>query len=161
MEDCIMSHRNGIASQLKGITLALSYGANPEQLRNDPKYKDIWLTAKNEPIAVNAMELSHMCFTVGLWLRKEFENNEKVRLGLIDPEHCRNGLASPYGTVEEWLNKSCSIRDTPALASMLSRISTIEGGTQLLECILKNNAIKGLNNVHDVVMIDQLVPAFF
>lgn len=130
-------------------------------IREDPRLPDVWLKANEEVISVEDMSLNHMCMTIGLWLRKEFEKKERIDLGLLILGPEEYPLVSAYGHIEDWLTQSQAMLNTPALSTMYARIQNLEGGLELLYETLQDRAQKSLENVHKDGDMNTIKPAFF
>lgn len=130
--------------------------------REDKRFPDVWVKMDGSVLAVRDMSQGHMCMTIGLWLRKEFEAQESESLGLTAKDTSGITKVSPYDTPEEWLSVSESMQTTPSLKNMLARLQTMDGGMKELYDVLQERVTESLENAHAVPehrLFDQ--PAFF
>lgn len=118
--------------------------------REDARFKDVWIKGDGTVMAVRDMSLEHMCMTIGLWLRKEFEANESQQLGFRISAPSTYPLVSAYDNPEVWLTRSESIQTTPSLKTMLERIQSMDGGMDVLHSILEERVKESLVTAHSV-----------
>lgn len=132
------------------------------ECREDKLFPDVWVKGNNKVVPVRDMSKDHMCMTIGLWLRKEFEARESELLGFSQPSQQPIQKVSPYDSLDTWLTHSESVQTTPALNTMLARLRGMEGGMEQLDALLKERAEESLTAAHavpDYYLFTQ--PAFF
>lgn len=130
--------------------------------RKDARFPDVWVKGDGTVVPVLTMSQDHMCMTIGLWLRKEFEARESELLGFSTISDKNIQKVSAYDSLDTWLTHSKSVQTTPALRTMLARLGSMEGGMEQLNALLKKRAEESLVAVHAVPDRDLFIqPAFF
>ena len=117
--------------------------------REDVRFPDVWVKGDGTVVAVKDMSCDHMCMSIGLWLRKEFEAMEGRHLGTTRfPDG--TPTVSAYDSPEAWLTISESFTTTPSLNTMLARLRGLEGGMDHLHEILQERAAESLESAHGI-----------
>ena len=158
VSDPVLERRMSIPDQLWSMELRKEQPG----CREDTRYPDVWVKGNGTVVAVETMSREHMCMTIGLWLRKEFEAWEAQQLGVRTFPFTSAPKVSAYDTPEAWLNSSESLLTIPALKTMVARLQNIEGGMECLHAMLQQRALESLAAAHAISEYKLFnEPAFF